>query len=520
MTNEFNNDENVTPGVENNNPVVETGSVADDPAIESGNAGSGNYNSKKPKIVLAVLAIIAALIGIICIFKFTIASSNKAVFMNYLDKDVNVVKDFYNGNEFAKFVTNKEPKDLNIDVNYSIINMAMNFVLNTDSLAMKYEDKYYLVDYNELDKLYKTLEIDDEVPSIDADTFSKEDIKEIKKFVKECYNIFTDSLTNYDFTVTKDDKITINGNEVEAKSVELKITSERLLKILRKLLEELRSSDVVDIYFEKVGNTEITKEEFLKSIDDLLLEVDNGSQLNDDDETYITYKMYDKDGIIARELAYCESGDVENSISLVTYDDYYELTNREGMSISTVSDTITKEKDVKYHDISIIDKERISKVYTSFEITTARTTARPITTPSQENTFYEEVIRHEEELKIKAENNDTKFTLLIDDGYDIVIDIENGLKISTKIAGVNIALELTDNKELTTKKIIENGAVIINDMTKDELTQLFNDLFGISQLPFSNDNEESTTDEIVHAGSSAITTVRPMTKDEILQLYK
>lgn len=483
MTNEFNDDENVVQGIESNEPIVETGGEVNQPLGEESDMGSGNYKPNNSKGIVIVLAIIVALVGLICAFACTnlkyITSPNKMTFINYLDKDVDAVKDFYNDNEFVKFVTNKKPKDLNINFSYSIINMAMNFVLNTDSLAMKYDDKYYLIDYNNLDKLYKTLEIDDEVPSVSADTFSKDDIKEVKKFGKECYNIFTDSLTNDDFTVTKDDKITINGNEVESKSVELKITEEKLLEILRELLKELRSSDLVDIYFEKIGNVEITKEEFLKSIDELLVEIDNSKRLNDYNESYIAYKMYNKDGIIAREFAYCESGDDTSLIRLVTADGYYEF-NTEleslygGNDIKTFSDTVTKEKDATYHDIKFVSR------YENREYVPDKSSMSHLIGPS----YYEyNPVTEEESFKIKAENNDTKFTLVGVEDIDVVVDINNGLKISIKSDGASVTLTIVDNKELTTEKIMKNGALIINDMTMDELTELFNDLLGVSQLP-------------------------------------
>lgn len=439
------------------------------------NGGSYRRDSKSKIIVGVVLAVLIILgWAFACTNLKYIFTPNKMKFLNYLDKDIKYVTNLYKENEFVKFVTNKIPKVMDVDVKVMENEISVTSVVNKDSVALKLNnsnDKYYLLDFSKMDQLYKNWGMEEEIPAINNDTFSKKEIEEIKKFGLKCYDIFKSAITNDDFIITKDNKILVNGKEVEADSVELKITETKLMEIAKLVLEELRQSKIIDIYFENVENSEMTKDEFIKSIDEALESYDEKMESLKEsiaegyrDESYIIYRMYNKNGILAREFITGSGEEIDSKLALITAEDYYEYKSTtqsffSGERTEMLSNTITEEKDATYHNIKLVTQYN-ERQYVS------GTGNGPFSSFGS----YEYVpVTEEETFKIKSENDNTKFTLVGVDGVDVVVDIDNKLKVDMSASGINLNINVVENKNMTTEKLIKDGAIVINDLTKEEL---------------------------------------------------
>jgi len=456
----------------------------------------GSYRRKsKTKVILG--AVLVALIVLVSIFGHTnlkyIMSPNKMKFLNYLDKDIKAVASLYKENDFVKFIINKKPKVIDITIKAMGSEVSGTSVINKDSCSIKINgtnDKYYLIDLNNLDKLYENLGIEKEVP-VDTDAFSKQQEEKLKEFGFDCYNIFKNALTNDDFFVIKNNKILINGQEIEADSVELKITETKIMEIAKLLLEELRNSDVINIIFETVDDMEVNREEFIESLDEALATYDDEMEKLKEsiaegyyDEEYIIYRMYNKNGIVAREFIAGAGEEIDSKLTLITADSYYEYAATtqnflSGEQTEIVSDTLIKEKDITYHNIKLISQYN-KRQY----VPTENDGANPFSIGWGS---YEYVpVTEEEELKIKAENDNTKFTLVGVDGVDVVVDIDGKLKVDVSASGIDINLEMIENKKMTTKKLIEDGAIVVNNMTKEEFEKEINKIDELLSAPKVN----------------------------------
>lgn len=463
MINEFENEENVVSSF----------------GEEQINGGGYRKNST-PKVILGV--ILAALILLGWAFACTnlkyIFMPNKMKFLNYLDEDIKYATDLYKENEFMKFVTNKNPKVMDVNVNAMGNEISVTSVINKDSVTLKLNnsnDKYYLIDFNNLDKLYENLGIEGEVPA-DIDAFSKKELEKLKEFGFDCYNIFKNSLTNDDFIITKDNKILVNDKEIEADSVELKITETKLMEIAKLLLEELRNSEVIDIVFESVDDMGMSKEEFIESLDKTLANYDEEMEelkerIEDGSkgEEYIIYRMYNKNGIVARELITGYGEEINTKLAFITNDDYYEYKAISqnlfsGESTEIISDAIVEEKDITYHNIKFITQ------YNKRQYVPGNSSLGG--NPFASVGSYEYVpVTEEETFKIKAENDNTKFTLVGIDGVDVTIDIDDKINIDISASGIDLNINIVENKKMTTEKLIKDGAVVINDLTKEEFEE-------------------------------------------------
>lgn len=448
-------------------------------------------NTNKKKIVIAT--IVGIIIAIILLLLFSpykmLFETNKMTFLKYILEDINNTKEVsqqFTENKFADFLTQDSTKVVDIKANYSGKELSGTTILDKDFLSLKLNninEKYLLLKNKDLDELWNKFGLEEyELPSkLDLSNNSlmlnKSEQKRLLNFAIDC---LTDIIYNLDEDnfLAANNAVTVNGILKEANSIELKLSETELMEIQKQSLEKLLKSNVLDMIIDKsnaVATKRIDKKEIEDSIKKYIAYIDYAVayyNLQDKEQDYyIIYRMYFDDNVIAREITekYTYQGsDYEDVIiSLITdADNYYELKvfNQEDYTeayYNIISDKVTLGDNKQKHLITF-EVDGFRGVYSE---ETQEYNYLPINTETIYNLTIED-----DKLSFVDENNIYNFVLEYNQDK---IDAEFKLNSENPI---NIFINAKNDGSITQEKLISEGAVVINDQSKEALTKELNSL--------------------------------------------
>lgn len=406
--------EPVTPivnDIETEIPVAETTTEAIIPPFGENNLEKEKKGNKKVVlIVISILVLLALIAGAIIYF----LNKPKVLFFNSVNKTYNQIieeltdyksdslKDYKNKavnstfslkanlqtknpeyKELADFI-NKLSIDMKSDVDYKNKEFAYNIDLKSNNNTLINSSFYGTKQnmYIELKDLFsKYIKID---MSENYDEVFTEDMnKDLKLIVETVKDTYLKQLDNKDFTKTKEE-IDINGKKVKTTKLSLNLDSKRFKEINEGAIDELLLDDE---FIKAVSNyADLDEKDVKESLEDAK------KTTFDDEELVINTYLNKKDSIKYEMIVKSDSEDLV--VSGIDYDDYFDLTVKEGDSILA---SLTKEDDkifVKLGTMTMeINKESDNK-YNIFiksgsdEITgTLVTTEKEISKTEESGTF-------------------------------------------------------------------------------------------------------------------------------------
>lgn len=448
-------------------------------------------NTNKKKIVIAtVVGIIIATILLLLFSPYKMLfETNKMTFLKYILEDVNNAKEVgeqFTENKFADFLAKDSTKVVDIKANYSEKELFGTTIFNKDFFALKsnnINEKYLLLKNKDLDELWNKLGLEEyELPSkLD---FSNNSLMLNKSEQKRLLNFAIDCLTDIIYNLDEDNflatnnAVTVNGILKEANSIEVKLSETELMEIQKQSLQKLLKSNVLDMIIDKanaVATKKIDKKEIEDSIKEYIAYIDYAVayyNLQDKEQDYyIIYRMYFDDNVIAREITekytYQGSEYEDVIISLITdADNYYELKvfNQEDYIeayYNIISDKVTL-SDNKQNHIITFEVDGFRGMYSE---ETQEYNYLPVNTKTIYNLTIED-----DKLSFVDENNIYNFALEYNQDK---VDAEFKLNSEEPI---NIFINAKNDYSITQEKLISEGAVVINNQSKEELTKELNSL--------------------------------------------
>lgn len=450
-----------------------------------------NGNNSKNKIIIPLVVIFAVvLVGVAfaCTNLKYIFTPNKMKFITYLNKDIKAMTEFseeWYDTDFMENLMSNDAKILSIDIDSEGKKVGLETTFNNEYLSLQLnnsKDKLYLLDFETIDKFYELAEIDpSEIPqyTFDEEVLKKEQ-KIAMKFLKDCADDVISVLRNDDFAVSKNQTLVVNGEEIKVDSIEVKINLLRISQILKLMMEDFRDSEFIDIYVE--AQDEYTRDELIELLNEGITEIEEEikeykQQIADGtiEDEYMIYRMYYKGDVIARELSSSESS--EPAFLFITTDDYYEIKMPSSGVMTkgymTLSDEITKDGKITYHNIKMISE---GSEYKYVPDDSKGDSDNPFSLGGS----YEYVPVKEESFKVKVEKlkDETIITFTVETN-NFEIRIDESLEINVEDEENSMNLVFTTNKDITKESLINDGAKVINDMTKDELSsEMMSLMFG------------------------------------------
>lgn len=332
-------------------------------------------------------------------------------------------------------------------------------------------DKYIVVENNNLKELAKKLGIDDEsipnkfeqVATYDLLYVSKEDRKEIVNNYKQVIN---DKIGKEKYTTEKNIETEVNGEKIKTKTYKLTITEKEMYEVIKSILETAKDD-------EKTQELIISKYEMINK------NVQDGKELTKD-----KIKDYIEDFIsdIDRELKYT----TEDTMDIIVYVNKGKTVKIEAKdNDNTVSAEFFKKENKNNIVLSIKDKHDDYKFNIEYEVRNeenAKSLIGTITILSDDK----------EQAKI---NYDIETKGMIGKGKNEII-----AKFNLESDGDKIELNIKENVNYDEKVTIEdldsNKIAKLNDMSEDEIKDLFMDIYQKVQNDLPKILEETGISEL------------------------
>lgn len=365
--------EPVTPivnDIEPEIPAAETTEAIIPPFGENNLEKEKKGNKKVVLITIAILVLLALIIGAVIYF----LNRPKVLFFNSVNKTYNQIieeltdyksdslKDYKNKavnstfslkanlqtnspeyKELADFI-NKLSIDMKSDVDYKNKEFAYNIDLKSNNNTLINSSFYGTKQnmYIELKDLFsKYIKID---MSENYDEVFTEDMnKDLKLIVETVKDTYLKQLDNKDFTKTKEE-IDINGKKVKTTKLSLNLDSKRFKEINEGAIDELLLDDE---FIKAVSNyADLDEKDVKESLEDAK------KTTFDDEELVINTYLNKKDSIKYEMIVKSDSEDLV--VSGIDYDDYFDLTVKEGDSILA---SLTKEDDKTFVKLGTMTME-------------------------------------------------------------------------------------------------------------------------------------------------------------------
>lgn len=436
----------------------------------------------------------AAIVGLILLFTLTsykmLFSPNKMEFLTNITKDVVMLGDVIDeiaDNKIIKLISEKSAKKLNFDVELNTKKISGEGIFDSKYIALKLNDitdNYLLLENKNLDKFFEKfgLEISGSPSEINLSnnpiSLSVGDKVKFFNFANKCTTNILNNLDKERITLNKEATLELNNETLTLKSVEVQFSESDMFMLQKEVLTSFQDEGILNMLINKINKIstaeKIDKKEIKDEIEKYIAYLDYAKAYYDlqdeENDYYIIYRMYyDKNGVIAREIIeeYNYEGKIYEDIicSLVTKPDgYYEVKwfTQEGYSsayYNIISDKITTSDNKQNHEVKYAVE--------GFYVGTAETEEDYQYVPVNAEMTYNLIIETMENSKTKVElldpNNLYKFNLDYTDN-------NANLEFATKYNEVDIAAKLSLQTTNTTKEeLLNNGALLINDKTKEEL---------------------------------------------------
>lgn len=225
------------------------------------------------------------------------SNENSDNYINKLSININGQTDKINGYDY---------KDIKLfEDNKEIFNVE--YLQKDNSYGIKFPDlfkQYILVENSNLKELFKNLGYTDEeiknVPEqIDFNNLFTNPIKfsdEEKQILQKKYIDILKEISNDNFSKQDNQNITVNNEQINVNSYVLTLTREQLNSVYIKLLETIKQDEIILSKLDNIqnmikisNNSTNVREEFTKSIDDTINEI-NRSNIGQDETKLIVYQ--------------------------------------------------------------------------------------------------------------------------------------------------------------------------------------------------------------------------------------
>lgn len=450
------------------------------------------------KIVIIALAII--LIGLVLVFTFSsyklLFSPKKLKLLSFVNDDFNEIKSIalnISDNSLIKLFKHGN-KSLDFDFSLDSKELSGSAYINTNFFGLKLNDiteNYLILENSNLTDFWEKIgmaeyDLPDEINFKNNKlNITKFDSKRINNFLTKCaYNIL-ENLENKNFIQNEQKSIEIQGKDEQYKTIEVQLSQNDLLMLEKEVLLAFEKEGILNLVVDKVNsisNSEaLNKSELKKDLEKQIAYIDLAKAYNELSEEeanyYIIYRIYydENNNIIARTLTekYNYSGQEYEDIiiSLVTKNDnFYEAKlfnqdeNHSGAYYNIISDEISENEGIKNHDITY----SIEGFYVKNSDDGEDYEYVPLNSSVNYNLQIENLDNNLTIIKLNDESDNYKFSL----EYD-----ENHADVEFKNAEINAKINISNN-DTTKTKLIDNGAILLNSETQEEIMNQFNQISG------------------------------------------
>jgi len=450
-------------------------------------------NTKRTKKPVIIAGLVGALIALILVFSFSsyklLFSPKKASFLSYLTTDIDNLKDVVGKlkeNKLIKLLL-EDNKAIAFDIE-DTTNLSGTINLNKDFFALKFNNtnSYLLLENENLNEFWSKMDLENyELPSqinFDSYSFSKNEKRKIYKFItKLAYNVIN-NLESENFVLTTENSMIIADEEEKFRSIEMQLSEKDLFMLQKEVLVAFEKEGMLDLLISKLSNLEtskkIDKQSLKDELDKYVAYLDYAKAYydmqNQGNEYFIIYRMYfdEKNNIVAREIVekYDYEGETYEDIicRLITdSNEFYEikLFGQEEYSsayYNVISDKVTVSDKKQEHLITY----SLEGFYVGYSDETEKYEYVPINSETTHKLIIENV-----------DNNVTKVSLT-DDSTSYNLNMKYDEK-RVNIEFINDVLkanaELT-NSYITKNDLINAGAIVLNNKTKEEVNAEINDI--------------------------------------------
>lgn len=464
---------------------------------EKESVGKKTRKLKKKRKPVVIAAWIGVILGLVFIFTFSsykiLFSPKKASFLTNFVLDItNSKKLLENAEEstLVKAFSDGNGKNVSFNVNLNSKEVSGNTVFNKDFLALKFNninENYLLVENKNLNQLWDKLGVGDygfpseiDLKNNPLKLSGMEKIKVFNFITKSTYNVI-DNLEKENFVETKAKQIDINGETKVFDSIEVHLDKSDIFMLQKEMLTAFKKQGMVDLLINKIedlGTAEaVNKKEIKAEIDKYIAYLDYAKsyfELEDShDEYYAIYRMYLKGNkVIAREIIekYTYEGELYEDLvcRLITDENgFYEVkwfTQEEYSNAyyNIISDKITTEDEKQTHEITWA----IDGFFVNDSDDETDSEYIPVNTSMNYKLAIEKIDEDLKQMTFSDENSSYGFTIKYNSNNVDAEFIQDGLIVKTNL-----------KKDNTTKKeMIDQGAILLNEKTQEEIMSEFNNI--------------------------------------------
>ncbi|MBE5812038.1 MAG: hypothetical protein E7314_00090 [Clostridiales bacterium] len=445
-----------------------------------------------------LLVLLVSLVGAILLFTLTsyrlLFSPTKITFLGQITTDIGKLDNFIENIEKSKilsFISGGVTKDAKIDFLVNSKKISGQIIADKDYFAINLDDitqNYLLLENKKINELLSKFGFESEgvLSEIDFNnnpfSFTNSEKRKIYSFITNCTTNIAENLEKENFILNENVTFASNDRNLSLRSAEVQLSESDIFMVQKEALLSLQNEGVLNMLINKLNKIDVTetidKKEIKDEIEKYIAYLDYAKAYYDleenENEYYIIYKMYyDENGVVAREIIekYTYEGKIYEDVicRLITDSNgYYEIkwfTQEDYSSAyySIISDKITMSDNKQNHEIKYsVD---------GFYVGEAEDDQDYQYIPVNGEMIYNVVLETLENGDIKAElidpNNLYKFNL----NY---IDNKLDLDFATKYDEFDIETKLSlKNTEITQEELLNNGAMLINDKTQEELITEF-----------------------------------------------
>ena len=387
-----------------------------------------------------------------------------------------------NINKFkVEFEQKNKPKEnkmsSNIKLSYDNKDVVeANLVKNSDIYGIQSDimhDKYIVVENNNLKELAKKLGMDEEsipdkfeqVESYDLLYVSKEDRKEIVDKYKKVIN---DKIGKDKYTTEKNVETEINGEKTKTNTYKLTITEKEIYETIKSILETAKDD-------EKTQELIISKYEMINK------NVQNSEELTKDNiKEYIDDLISD----VERELKYAS----EDSMEIIVYVNKGKTVKIEAKENEDTISAEFFEKDNKNNIVISIEDYKLNIEYEEKEESNNKSLKGTITILSD----------NEEQGKI---NYEIAIKGTIGKGKN-EITAKLNIEVDEEKIELNIKENVNYDEKVTIEDLDSDKMVKLNDMSEDEIKDLFMEVYKKVQTDLPKVLEETGISELFGSNTS------------------
>jgi len=464
--------------------------------MDENNKEVGSIKKRKnKKISIIILGIV--IVELILIFALTpyrmLLIPNKMELLSYTTKDVLMLKDVIKNTEESKilnFISNERTKSANFDFDFNAKKISGEGIFDSEYFALKLNDitdNYLLLENKKINEfLAKFWGDSDGIPSkID---FKNNPIALTNSEKNKIYSFIIDAITNMLDNLEKEKIISkeeivfnVNDEDMILNSIEVQFSESDIFMAQKELLMSLQDEGVLNMLLNKmnqISTTEtIDKKEIKSEIEKYIAYLDYAKSYCDlqesDNEYYIIYKIYhDGKNVVAREIIekYTYEGTLYEDVIcrlVTTPDGYYEVKwfsqDDYKAYYNIISDKITTSNNKQNHEI----KYKVEGFFVGDVEGEEEYQYIPLKGEALYNFIVETFDNGETKVELIDSSDTNKFMLNYTDN-------KVGLEVTTKYNELDVNVKLQVKEIETTKEeLVNNGAMLINDKTTEELIAEF-----------------------------------------------